>query len=126
MKKVLIIFGIIAILFTLLFYTPVGTYAFSYFAKQVAGLAQDRYTGEVTIIDTHASGTIKYSVWMQSTANTQPGHVYTLYLYFDDVVQAQTATVNWVAGEIPGTIKKVTISGLNMSAVTQIDPEVRP
>ncbi len=124
-RKILIIIGSLILVFTLLFYTPVGSLAFSYFAKQVAGLAQDRYTNEVTITDTHASGNSKYTIWVQSNAQTEPDKVYTCYLYFDDVVQVQTQTVSWTVAEIPGATKKLTFTGLNTSGVTIIEPEIR-
>ncbi len=125
MKKFLTVFFSIVLVFALIFYTPIGTMAFSYFAKQIAGLAQDNFTNEVTVVDTHASGNSKYTISIQSNAQTIPAHVYTVYLYFDDIVQPVTQTVSWTLAEIPGTIKKVTFTGLNMSGVTIIEPEIR-
>ncbi len=125
MKKFLTVFFSIVLVFALIFYTPIGTMAFSYFAKQIAGLAQDNFTNEVTVVDTHASGNSKYTISIQSNAQTIPAHVYTVYLYFDDMVQPVTQTVSWTLAEIPGTIKKVTFTGLNMSGVSVVEPEIR-
>ena len=125
MKKFLTVFFSIVLVFALIFYTPIGTMAFSYFAKQIAGLAQDNFTNEVTVVDTHASGNSKYTISIQSNAQTIPAHVYTVYLYFDDIVQPITQTVSWTVAEIPGTIKKVTFTGLNMSGVSVVEPEIR-
>jgi len=124
-RKIIITLASLVFVFVALFYTPVGAMAFSYFSKQIAGLAQDRYTNEVTVTDTHASGNSKYVVFVQSNAQTVPLKVYTVYLYFDDVVQPQTQTVSWTVAEIPGTTKKVTFTGLDTSAVQIIEPEIR-
>ena len=125
MKRFLTVFFSIVLVFALIFYTPIGTMVFSYFAKQIAGLAQDNFTNEVTVVDTHASGNSKYTISIQSNAQTIPAHVYTVYLYFDDIVQPVTQTVSWTLAEIPGTVKKVVFTGLNMSGVTIIEPEIR-
>ncbi len=125
MKRLLFVLGGLVLVFALLFLTPLGTTAFGFFAKSIAGLAQDRFTGEVTITDTHASGNDKYTIWVQSNAATVALKVYTIHLYFDDVLQAQTQTVTWTALEIPGTVKKITFTGLNTSSVLIIEPEIR-
>lgn len=124
-KKILVLVGSILMVFALIFYTPIGTMAFSYFAKQIAGLAQDNFTNEVTVVDTHASGNNKYTISIQSNAQTIPAHVYTVYLYFDDVVQPTTQTVSWTLAEIPGVVKKAIFTGLDMSGVSIIEPEIR-
>ena len=124
-KRIAIVLGALVISWVVFFHTPVGVFAFSFFAKQVAGLAQVRYTQEVTITDTHESGNTKFTVWVVSNANTVSNHQYTISLYCDDILQVQTGAVSWSAAEIPNTIKKVSLTGLNLAPYSTCEPEVR-
>ena len=100
--------------------------AISMFTKEVAGLGKMTFTDEVTITDIKVSSLSKVKVWVESKANTQADHVYTVYLYLDDTKWPAGLQVVWAANQIPGVKQKLTFTGLDLSTVVEVDAEVWP
>jgi len=100
--------------------------ALSMFAKEVAGIGSMTFTDEVGIDDIKVKSLSEVRVTLVSKADCQADHVYTCYLYLDDVMWAVGQPATWMALEIPGTKIKVTFTGLDLGSVTDIEPEVLP
>lgn len=99
-------------------------YAITSFYKQLVGIGNVVYSNEVAVKDIKVAGPTKVKVIVESTANTEADYAYTVTLYLDfvDVVPGQQ--VSFTAGEIPGTKKTKTFTGLSLGTVTDIGAEV--
>ncbi len=117
----ILVFLVVSLLF---FGTPIGSYAISLFQKTLAGMGQMLYTNEVTVTDIKVASLSKVTVTIESNNSTVADRVYSAYLYLDDVKWATPQTVSFSAGEIPGTKKKVTFTGLSLATVSAIDVDI--
>ena len=121
MKKWLMVILIVCLL-SVAFGT--AGYAISLFSKQVAGLGKMTFTDEVTIVNVKVKSLTKVNVDLESKGTTQVDYVYSVYLYLDDVKWPNAETVSWTLGEIPGTKKKISFTGLDLTIVLDVDVEV--
>jgi hypothetical protein len=119
---------VILLLVILVFFTPVGSYAFTYFQAKIAATGEVIYTDEVTITSWRDAGDKKAMVWVQANANTEVDHLYKIHLFYDESkTYAAEATVTWTTAEKAALVeKKVTFTGLDMSATNAIYPQVIP
>ena len=101
-----------------------GAYALSQFTKAVAGLGSMTWTDEVTITNVRVKSLSKVKVDLESNANTQALHIYTVYLYLDDVKWGVGLPTSWAAEDIPGVTNKLTFDGLNLAAISEVEAEV--
>jgi len=122
MKKFIQIVAIILVVVFLIGTTT--TYAISLFQKNLAGSGQMNFTNEVTITDVKVKSLSKVDVTVESNAQTLALRNYSIYLYLDDVKWETPMTVSWTAGEIPGTQKKVSFSGLSLGPTGLVEVEV--
>lgn len=118
----LLIFGLVGIILSVAGYFSAQAITMLY--KQVTGSGNVEYSDQTTVSQVVVQGADKIKVSLVSTATTVASHVYTVELYLDGNDTA-TQTVNWTAGQIPGTTKSVTFAGLSLAGVTDYSVEVR-
>jgi len=100
--------------------------AISMFTKEVAGLGKLKFTDEVAVVEIRVESLAQVRVQLESKATTQKTHLYTCYLYLDDVRWTTGQQVSWANAEVPGTRKWVQFAMLNLAAVSDVDAEVWP
>lgn len=101
--------------FALAFYS-VG-YAITSFYSQVTGIGNSEFTDETTVTSMVIVSPTKIQVKLTSTADTVAGQTYYAALYLNGNYEA-TQTTSWTTGQIPGTTKTLSYSGLSLGIVT--------
>jgi len=123
MKKKLIIAGI-TILITLASITAVWSLTSNF--RIITGLGSVEWVNEAVVSQINQKGSETNSqiiIKLTSTADTVADNIYTVTLYLNDIETA-TDTISWAAGEIPGTQKKITFSGLDLSTINNYNIDV--
>jgi len=100
-----------------------AAYAISMFTKNLAALGKVNFTDECTVEEIEVDDLTTIKVKLLSNANTVADRNYSVRLYLDGVETAGQL-VSWLAGEIPGTRKTITFTGLSLSAVTTVRVDV--
>jgi len=122
-KSFKVIVGLMVLLL-ILFATPVGAIAISFFQKTLAGMGQMEYTNEVDIIDIKIKSLTSIIVSVESNDNTVADREYSVFLYLDDERWDFPELISWDIDHIPGSKEKVTFDGLDLTDVVKVDAEV--